>query len=99
MWSNPKLRGKPRMRPPTATRLLCIVLIANLVASPLAYAQQDSTTSANIPTPPPAPAPATSAPSPVTGPLSDYVPCMFKGDDEFAMRAQTPDKVLDGASP
>jgi hypothetical protein len=57
-----------------------------IVAGPLAIAQQSTGSSGTN-------APAT--PSSANGPLSDYVPCIFNEDDQFAMRALPSEKPLD----
>ena len=85
----------------------CVLLCANLVVTISAHGQvsnpaapgSSTSTSTSTDATPPAPSVPIAASGPSTlfnGPLSDYVPCIFRDDDEFAMRAQDlPEKLLD----
>lgn len=62
-------------------------------------ATQDNDNNASTPSPSQA---GTAAPTTATGPLSDYVPCIFMEGDQYSMRAQPspqkPEKPLDKAA-
>jgi hypothetical protein len=70
-------------------RLMCLVLAIELIVRPASAAEQSSGSSTTT-------APAT--PNSANGPLSDYVPCIFNEDDQFAMRALPSEKPLDKVS-